>query len=97
MGGLQGSYRGGLKLAALPKPEYQRMKKTVKDLRLDNDSHLFQVCIRLIEEVSHWGSPGYPEHGKDWIARIVTESRSTELPLLDQPVLSDPIGKGPTG
>ena len=97
MAGLRGSYKGGLKLAALPKPEYQQMKRLVRDYRLEHDSHLFQVCIRLFLEVSQWGTAGYPEHGKDWIARIVSESRSTELPELDQPVLSDPIGKGPVG
>ena len=96
MSELRGNYRGGLKLAALPKPEYQRMKQMVKDLRLDNDSHLFQVCIRLLEEVSRWGGPGYPTQGADWIARIVTESRSTELPELEKAELSDPIGQGPT-
>lgn len=97
MAELKGSYRGGLKLAALPKPEYQRMKKMVKDYRLDHDSHLFQVCIRLLEEMSTWGTTGYPTQGAEWIARIIKESRFTELSELDQAKLSNPIGKGPTG
>lgn len=97
MAELKGSYRGGLKLAPLPKPEYQRMKKIVKEFGLESDSHLLQICIRLFEEVRYWGSTEFPHHGANWVARIIAESKVTELPELEQAELSDPIGKGPTG
>ena len=97
MAELKGKYKGGLRMAALPKGEYQRMKKIIKDRRMSGESELFQVCIRLFLEVETWGSVGYPTQGADWVARIIAECRSTELPELTQPKLSDPIGHGPIG
>lgn len=65
---------GWFKMPYLDKPEWQLLQQLMQVYALKDAREVIAIAIRLMYEVSSWGSES---QGKVWITRIIDEYRST--------------------